>query len=269
MNRPIVRLYGLVALLFALLVAFTSRWTVFEASSLRENRLNARRLLEQERIDRGPILAADGTVLARSVRGTEGIYQRIYPTGEEFAHAVGYSYISPDLGQSGIERFRNDALNGEAGTNLQTILDQLQGRKPQGDEVVTTLDPAAQRVAISALDGHQGAVVALDPRTGAVKVMASTPGFDPNALRSPRAYGVLTRDATGQTARQPRHPVRLCAGLDLQGGDRDGRHRYRDLHPRIDAERARQRADLRCPLAERRQREPWLDNPHRGAGQIG
>ena len=68
MNRPIVRLYGLVALLFALLVAFTSRWTIFEASSLRENRFNARRLLEQERIDRGRILAANGTVLARSVR---------------------------------------------------------------------------------------------------------------------------------------------------------------------------------------------------------
>ncbi len=69
MNRPIVRLYGLVVLLFALLIAFTSRWTIFEASSLRSNPLNARALLEQERIARGPILAANGTVLARSVRG--------------------------------------------------------------------------------------------------------------------------------------------------------------------------------------------------------
>src|SRR5271166_4906187 len=120
MNRPIVRLYGLVALLFALLIAFTSRWTVFEASSLRSNSLNARRLLEQERIDRGSILAADGTVLARSVRGREGTYQRVYPSGEEFAHAVGYAYIEPDLGQSGIERYRNDVLNGETGTNLRS-----------------------------------------------------------------------------------------------------------------------------------------------------
>src|SRR5205807_278879 len=71
-NRPIVRLYGLVALLFALLVAFTSRWTVFEASSLRDNKLNARALLEQQRIDRGTIVAADGSVLARSVRRAEG-----------------------------------------------------------------------------------------------------------------------------------------------------------------------------------------------------
>lgn len=198
MNRPIIRLYGFIVLLFALLVAFTSRWTVFEASSLRENPLNARRLLEQERIDRGRILAANGAVLARSVRESEGVYQRTYPTGEEFAHAVGYSYIDPDLGQTGIERFRNSPLNGQSTDNLQSVLDQLQGKKPQGDDVVTTLQPAAQRVAISALGEHRGAVVALEPRTGAVTVMASTPGYNPNALRSQSAYEGLTKDTIGK-----------------------------------------------------------------------
>jgi penicillin-binding protein A len=182
LNRPIVRLYGLVVLLFALLVAFTSRWTIFDAASLRENRLNARALLEQLRVDRGPILAADGTVLARSVRGADGTYERTYPSGEEFAHAIGYSYIN--RGSAGLERFRDAELNGRTGTNLQTILNQLQGKKPQGDKVLTTLDPAAQRVANSALAEHRGAVVALDPRSGAVRVMAATPGFDPNALRT-------------------------------------------------------------------------------------
>jgi peptidoglycan glycosyltransferase len=195
-NRPIVRLYGLVILLFALLVAFTSRWTIFEASSLRQNPLNARALLQQERIDRGPILAADGTTLAHSVRGAEGVYRRTYPTGEEFAHAVGYSYI--DLGSSGLESFRDEALNGWTGTNLQTILNQLQGKKPQGDEVFTTLDPAAQRVAISALAGREGAVVALDPRDGAVEVMASSPSFNPNALRSRHNYEALAADVKGR-----------------------------------------------------------------------
>ena len=105
MNRPIVRLYGFVALLFALLVAFTSRWTIFEASSLRANPLNVRGLLEQERIERGPILAADGTVLARSRRGPEGTFQRSYPAGGLFAQTIGYSYT--DLGQAGLERYRN------------------------------------------------------------------------------------------------------------------------------------------------------------------
>ncbi len=198
MNRPIVRLYGLVVLLFLLLVAFTSRWTIFEASSLRENPLNARALLEQERIDRGPILAADGTVLAHSVRSTEGTYQRVYPLGELFAHAIGYHYTDPDLGSSGLERYRNAELNGQSTANLQSVLDQLQGKKPQGDKVITTLDPSAQRVAMTALAGHQGAVVALEPRSGAVTVMASSPSFDPNALRSLSAYSALTRDTAGR-----------------------------------------------------------------------
>ena len=198
MNRPIVRLYGLVAVLFGLLVAFTSRWTIFEASSLRDNTLNARTLLERQRIARGPIVAADGTVLARSVRGREGVYQRFYPTGEEFAHAVGYYFLEPDLGSTGIERFRNSWLNGQSGTDLQSVLDQLQGKKPQGDKVITTLVPNAQRTALSALGGHEGAVLALDPRSGAVTVMASTPGYDPNALRSLRAYEGLTHDTAGR-----------------------------------------------------------------------
>ncbi len=195
MNRPILRIYGLVVLLFLLLLAFTSRWTVFEASSLRENRLNTRPLLEQLHIDRGAILAADGTVLARSLRGSDGTYERRYPTGEEFAHAIGYSYVSS--GKAGLERFRNSVLNGQTATNLQAILDQLQGKKRKGDEVFTTLDPAAQRVAISALGEHRGAVVALDPGTGAVKVMASTPSFDPNALRSPSSYARRVPNSAG------------------------------------------------------------------------
>ncbi|MGD0452112.1 MAG: penicillin-binding transpeptidase domain-containing protein, partial [Solirubrobacteraceae bacterium] len=185
MNRPIIRLYGLVAVLFALLVAFTSRWTIFEASSLRESKLNEHALLEQQRIERGPILAADGTVLARSVRGPEGVYQRTYPTGELFAQPIGYHYLYPDLGSTGLELFRNKELNGQSGTNLQSVLDQLQGKEPQGEKVITTLDPSAQRVARDALGVHEGAVVALDPQTGAVRVMASTPSYDPNALRSP------------------------------------------------------------------------------------
>jgi penicillin-binding protein A len=196
MNKPIVRLYTLVVVLFALLIAFTSRWTIFEAASLRQSPLNRRALLQQERIDRGPILAADGGVLASSVRGHEGTYHRSYPTSSLFAQAVGYSYT--DLGQSGLEDYRNAALNGEEGSSgLRTILDQLQGKRKRGDEVFTTLDPAAQRTAMAALGEHRGAVVALDPRTGAVRVMVSTPSYNPNGLRSPGAFARLTHDTSG------------------------------------------------------------------------
>jgi peptidoglycan glycosyltransferase len=196
MNRPIVRLYGLVLALFALLVAFTSRWTVFEASSLRTNALNKRALLEQQQIDRGSILAADGTVLARSVRGAEGTYSRTYPTGPQFAHAVGYSYPLT-LAQTGLERYRSDVLNGQNASGVQRILDQLVGRRPRGDDLVTTLVPSAQRAAIAALGEHEGAVVALAPRTGAVEVMVSSPSFDPNSLRSLRSYVALAHQSNG------------------------------------------------------------------------
>jgi penicillin-binding protein A len=192
-NRPIVRLYGLVFLLFALLIAFTSRWTIFEASSLRTNALNKRGLLQQERIARGEILAANGKVLARSVRAAEGTYTRRYPTGSEFTAPIGYSFI--ERSQVGLERYRSAPLNGQTGTSVQSILDQLQGRRPRGNAVVTTLVPSAQQAAIGALGEHEGAVVALDPRTGAVETMASTPSYDANAAASESAFARITRQS--------------------------------------------------------------------------
>jgi penicillin-binding protein A len=193
MNRPIVRLYGLVFVLFALLIAFTSRWTVFEASSLRANVLNKRGLLQQERIARGEILAANGSVLARSVRGSEGTYTRRYPTGSLFTAPVGYSYI--ERGQVGLERYRSAELDGQTGTNVQSILNQLQGRRPRGNTVVTALVPSAQRTAVAALGEHEGAVVALNPRTGAVEAMASTPSYNANAAASESAFARITRES--------------------------------------------------------------------------
>jgi peptidoglycan glycosyltransferase len=180
MNRPIVRLYGLVIVMFALLIAFTSRWTVFSAASLRANKLNQRALLAQERIKRGPILAADATVLARSVRTRSGVYDRRYPADGLFAHAAGYSSV--EIGQAGLEQSYSSYLNGTTNTGLTAILDQLQGRRPQGDTVNTSLEPTAQRVALRDLGGQPGAVLALDPHTGAIKVMASVPGYDPATL---------------------------------------------------------------------------------------
>jgi peptidoglycan glycosyltransferase len=180
LNRPIARLFVLIALLFALLIVFTSRWTVFESASLRNNKLNARDELAQERIARGAILAANGEVLAKSVPTGHGTYERRYPTGSLFAQAIGYFYINP--GSSGLERYRNGALSGHAPTGLQRLLDQLQGTSEAGDTVKTTLMPSLQRAAVSALAGREGAVVALRPQTGAVEAMASSPSFDPSLM---------------------------------------------------------------------------------------
>ena len=181
MNRPIIRVFGVVLVLFTLLAWFTTKWTVVDRDELRANPLNKRELIEQQRIARGTIAAGDGTIIARSRQRSDGTYVRSYPRQGLFAHAVGYSYLNP--GQSGLERFYNDQLVGRT-QGLKSTLARIQGRKPQGNDLRTALDPEAQRIALEGLAGRPGAVVALDPRTGRVQVMASVPGYDPNLLRS-------------------------------------------------------------------------------------
>jgi peptidoglycan glycosyltransferase len=187
-NGPIVRVFGVVLVLFSLLVVFTTRWTVLERDELQDNPQNKRALIAQQKIDRGAISAADGTTLARSVRRSDGTYTRRYPQQGLFAHAVGYSYLNP--GTAGLERFYNGPLTGR-GEGLRQTLRRLQGERPQGDDLRTALDPAAQQVALDGLAGRTGAVAALDPRTGRIKVMASVPGYDPNVLRSASATARL------------------------------------------------------------------------------
>jgi peptidoglycan glycosyltransferase len=193
MSAPIVRLFLAVVVLFALLVAWTSRWSIFEADNLRANTLDKRPLFAALQVKRGAIRAEDGSVLARSVRVRRGgVYEREYPTDRLFGHPVGYAnLLSGQL--SGLERSRNDELSGTT-SEINSIVDQLQGKRRAGNTVVTTLDPQAQQVATDALAGQKGAVVALDPRTGAVKALVSSPGYDPNAVKDPAALRALNLD---------------------------------------------------------------------------
>lgn len=192
MNTPTRRLYILVTLLFAVLVFATSWWTVARPESLRDNPQNRRALLQEQRIHRGTIRAADGTVLARSVRGPDDTWTRRYTAADEaVSQVIGYSYTS--LGRAGLERSRNADLIGET-NELESLVDQVLGREPVGYDVITSIDVDAQRVALEQLAGRKGSVVALEPDTGRVRVMASVPGFDANDVRDPRAYRRLNRD---------------------------------------------------------------------------
>jgi peptidoglycan glycosyltransferase len=187
-NKPISRLFLVALLMFAALLGATSWWTVLRADSLDHSTANARTLIRAQKIRRGTIRAADGTVIARSTRDAEGVYHRRYPAGPLFGHPVGYSYAN--LGQTELERYRNDALLGKTNA-IATTFDQLLGKQKEGNDVRTSLDPKAQRLALDEIAkvGQSGAAVALDPRTGAVKVMASTPTYDPNTIAD---KGVLT-----------------------------------------------------------------------------
>jgi peptidoglycan glycosyltransferase len=185
MNRQIVQLFGLFTLLFAVLVIFTSRWTVFEAQSLADNPANRRPLIEEQKVPRGLILASDNrTVLARSRgegRGESRTYTRAYPAGGAFAHPVGYSFI--ENGRRGLELYRNDDLAGEE-DEFASILSGLESNDREGRDVVTNLDVAGTQAAVAGLAGRKGAVVALEPQTGKVRVMVSLPEYDPNLIPS-------------------------------------------------------------------------------------
>jgi penicillin-binding protein A len=212
MSAPITRLFGLIVVLFLLLVVWTSRWTVFQASALKNNPLNVRTLLDELKIKRGEILADDGTVLARSVPAAGHTWSRTYPTGPLFAQAVGYSLAAQGR-TAGLELSRGPELRGVQ-SGITSVFGPLGGSPPIGDDVDTTLDPKAQRAAQAALAGQHGAVVALDPRTGAVKVMYADPSYDNNHVD---AKGMSTFNRATQGSYAPGSTFKIVtaiAGID-------------------------------------------------------
>jgi penicillin-binding protein A len=193
-NHQIVKLFGFVLVLYALLFGFTSYWSIFDANSLKANQANRRPLLEEQTIRRGSILADDGTVIARSRgvgRGNNKIFVRHYPLGALFGNPIGYSFVTQ--GRVGFELSHNDELVGNK-TEFLSLLDQLQGHSQEGDNVQSSLDPSAQRAAVDGLAGRRGAVVAIVPATGEIKAMASIPEYDPNQV--PKHLAQLNRDSS-------------------------------------------------------------------------
>lgn len=199
MNQPIMRLFLVVMVLFAGLAGATSWWTVVRADELNTEMTaqNKRELLRGLKIRRGVIRDADGKAIARSVRDEEGIYSRTYPRGALFGHPVGYSRAGLD--QSGLEAFRNEPLSGRE-DGLTTAFEQLTGKRREGEDVRTHLVAEAQRQATELLAraGKSGSAVALDPRTGAVQVMVSTPGYNPDEVRDAKSLSRLSTDEANE-----------------------------------------------------------------------
>ena len=122
------------------------------------------------------------------------MYRRRYPQGQLFGHPVGYAFSN--IGRSGLEAYYNDELTGRR-TELVSVFDSLLAKKRVGQDLQTTLDTKAQRTALQALRNSpsgKGAVVAMDVKTGAVRVMVSSPPYDPNDLDSPKVFSRLSTD---------------------------------------------------------------------------
>ncbi len=193
MNTQIVKLFSFILVLYALLFAFTSYWSIFDAEDLEANTANKRPLLEEERIERGQILAHDEkTVIAKSNPRGEGdarTFIREYPEGDLYGNPIGYSFVQ--RGRVGTELEHNDELVGNK-TEFLSILDELQGRAQEGSTLVSSLDPEAQQAALEGLGGQKGSVVAMVPSTGEIRAMVSVPTYDPNDV--PRNFSQLNAD---------------------------------------------------------------------------
>jgi penicillin-binding protein A len=173
-----------VALVGSLIVA-TTYWQTWASAGLADRQDNAIQRVAEFTIERGEIWAGDQRLARNEPQEVDGntLFFRRYPGGGPFAHIVGYS--THVRSRAGLERSLNDYLTG-ANANLNTVvettLDRLRGGTIRGNDVHLTIRPQAQRIAREALGNRCGAIVALEPTTGRVLVMASSPSYDANRI---------------------------------------------------------------------------------------
>jgi peptidoglycan glycosyltransferase len=196
MNKQISRIALVALLLLASLIVATTYWQTWAPGSLAAKQDNAIQRVAQFQIDRGKIYASDGkTVLAQNVKKKAGghtLYYRTYPTHGLASQVIGYSTVGRS--RAGIERQENTFLTGSnanVGTIIQKLTDTLKGVTIRGNNLVLNLRVNAQKIAETALQGKCGAAVVMNPKTGQVYVMASSPTYDPNKIESPNGFASI------------------------------------------------------------------------------
>lgn len=171
------------SILFALLVANLTVTMIIQAEAYQNMPSNNHTLARQSRTERGTISTYDGTVLAQSVETEDGTYERTYPAGNLASHIIGYA--SDTYGTSGIEASYNDTLKGERHFASWTdVINAATNQGTPGNDVRLTINSSIQQAAQDALEGYSGACVVIDPETGAVLALASSPTYDPSDIES-------------------------------------------------------------------------------------
>lgn len=199
MNRELRRVSVVVVLMFLALFASSSIIQVFQQPNLKADGRNTRVLYASYETERGQILV-DGEPVAYSTPvDSRYNYQRIYTNGPLYSTVTGYFTILPSTG--GLESSLNSYLSGDSDAQfLERLNAILTGQDPKGSSVALTVDPVVQQAAWDALGDERGAIVALDPKTGAILALVSKPTYDPNVLAvlDPRAvednYAALLSD---------------------------------------------------------------------------
>ncbi len=191
MIRQINRVTAVLILLVLALMVNISYLQFFNADTLRNQPGNQRVLLSEYSRQRGAILIGSEPI-ANSIQTDDELkYLREYSAGQTYSAITGfYSLV---YGATGIEHKENDIL---AGNDSRFFVDRMQqllaNRKPQGGAIRLTINPAAQKAAMEALNGRTGAVIAIEPSTGAILALASSPTFDPNLLSSHDSAAIQT-----------------------------------------------------------------------------
>ena len=185
MNRRIGQLFAVLAIALVALIAMTSYWQIWARGSLEARQANVRQVYRELTIDRGDIVSADGITLATSKPARldgRTVYTRVYPAADATAQLIGYSNLL--AGRAGLERSLDPELTGSTGdlSGLRNAFDRVKGDTVRGDDVILRLSMTAQDEAMHQLRsiGARGAVVVIDPSTGGLLTMASTPSYDPN-----------------------------------------------------------------------------------------
>ena len=194
MNRQIHQVTVLAVVMFlALSASVTSvqglaRPALWQSSSsqgtLISDSRNSRTVYSEFGTDRGQIMVGDTSVADSEKSDDAYSYQRTYPGGELYAPLTGY-FSTTFASLTGLERAENSVLNGQDPTLFSSRVKALiTGETQQGGAIELTIDSQVQQAAWNALNGRRGSVVALDPSTGAILAMVSSPSYDPNQLAS-------------------------------------------------------------------------------------
>ena len=199
MNRQITRLAVAAIVLLSALIVGTTYWQTWAVAGLADRQDNALASVAQFTVDRGKIYAANGrVVLATNVKrkvSGQTYYFRKYPNGYLAPHVVGYSTQSRS--RAGLERSENDYLtgaNGDLSSVAHNELDKLTGVTVKGNNLELSLNVRAQETAVRQLGGKCGAAVAIEPQTGRVLALASSPTYNPNAVE--KNFSAITRIKT-------------------------------------------------------------------------
>ncbi len=180
MDRAIRRLFYVFVAMFVGLILMLTYVQVWSAPKLKVNPANTRAVEEEMKIERGLIISQDDQVVAKNVQQGQ-YFLRQYPFGDVTEPWLGYNNLR--YGRAGVERVYNEQLTGQAGLlGVTGSWSQILGKNQRGSDLKLTVSMKVQEVAAKALGERKGAVIAIDPKTGAILAEVSYPRYNPNTL---------------------------------------------------------------------------------------